>query len=214
MKYNKQTRRHFLQGLGGFALAMPTLFSLLPKAQAQALAANNKIFVAIGSLHGGLQDDLWLPSVAATNTQQLYTGDPNLGLDHVMRWDYLRNMKSSTVGTFNPTGQNIISPVLGDHLNGYIDNDYITLLNGIDFPFYSGHHRAWLGCFHDLDGPLTNYTHPALPSIDQVMGELIFVLSKWRPDGNSRDYSWKLGDYVSQWDSWKYLVNWSDRRWR
>jgi len=60
MKYDKVSRRHFLQGLGGFALAMPTLTSLLSES-ARAQAISIKPAVILSRLHHGCgwPENIW-----------------------------------------------------------------------------------------------------------------------------------------------------------
>ncbi len=53
MKYNKVSRRHFLQGTGGSLLALPFLPSLMSKAEAATLA-NPRFLVAYWNSHGGV----------------------------------------------------------------------------------------------------------------------------------------------------------------
>lgn len=64
MKYNRTTRRQFLRGAGGFALALPFLPSLAPAATLPA-----KRFVGIFHANG-IVPDKWFPATQATKVLQ------------------------------------------------------------------------------------------------------------------------------------------------
>lgn len=171
MKYNPISRRHFLQGLAGASLALPFMPSLMPKADA-AVFTGPKYFFLLASMHGCLADSSLYPSVAATKTQQLYTGSAASGLDHVARYDTLANLRTARTDSFNPTGALEVSPVLGNFLNPYIGK--INVLRGLDLMFGGGHHTGgYLGNFHGNDNASNGFdsrlTLPPMPTIDQVM---------------------------------------------
>lgn len=70
MKYNRMTRRMFLQGSGQFALAIPLLPSLLPKAEAQTVDASVK-YVQFIHNHGAFPSYFW-PS-SGNNPNQTFS---------------------------------------------------------------------------------------------------------------------------------------------
>src|SRR5688500_8107172 len=60
MKYNKWTRRHFLQGMGGFTLSLPFLPSLMSRQALAQAVSNSKCFFAMSTEHGGaLNSDIY-----------------------------------------------------------------------------------------------------------------------------------------------------------
>ncbi len=73
MKWDAVSRRHLLQGLGGFTLALPFLPSLAPRALAGVIPG--KRFIGIGNSHGVYPE--WWPSLSATQNlgQGVYAGD-------------------------------------------------------------------------------------------------------------------------------------------
>ncbi len=62
MKWNPYTRRMFLQGAGNFALAIPFLPSLMPRAAWGDTAAPAKRFVAICNDYGISLHENWHPT--------------------------------------------------------------------------------------------------------------------------------------------------------
>lgn len=182
MKYNRFSRRHFLQGMGGLTLALPFLPSLLPKAQA-AYFPGDKYFVAIGSAHGAVHPDNMYPEVDASTAHTLYSGDADQGLNHVIHDDQLSSLLTDRLGPLNPNVEGgaplnnqqdqEISPVLGDFLNPYVEK--MNVLRGIDIMWYIAHHRGgFLGRFRDTDdngGQTGGHQLPDMPTIDQRMAE-------------------------------------------
>ena len=182
MKYNAISRRHFLQGLGGFTLALPFLPSLMPKAHG-AYFSGPKYFVAIGSAHGAVSPENMYPRDLPSTPHQLYTGNAAQGLDHVIHDAQLSDTLSNRIGPLNPnvnggapvnpSAEQELSPVLGHFLNPYIEK--MNVLRGIDIMWYIAHHRGgFLGRFRDTDdnGSLTgNHSLPDMPTIDQRMAE-------------------------------------------
>lgn len=169
MKYDPINRRHFLQGLGKFSLALPLLPSLM-SSNAQAANINGpKYFVFISSGHGGVDYDHMYPTVPSANSQVLYANT-----QHSMRWDRLTNLLSAPrLPELSVNGQNELSPVLGSFLNPWLNR--INVIQGLDMLQNNGHHSAYLGNFHAHLGvnPTINMDpklkFPPMPTIDVVM---------------------------------------------
>ncbi|MFT3925616.1 MAG: DUF1552 domain-containing protein [Myxococcales bacterium] len=149
------SRRQFLRGAGGFALALPWLPSLLPSsAKAQSFVALPR-FVAITSPHGAVTGANFFPSDSLlTESQALYS-------DHTVRRGNLATSssggKASLSNILNAASANLSSSVLSR----------INVIRGFDLPFYIAHHTGGhLGNFGRSDqNPPINY----VPTIDQVM---------------------------------------------
>ena len=95
MKYNRISRRHFLQGAGGSFLALPFMPSLMPKAHADNVA-NPKFLVMFFNGHGGINLQnmnpiVTNPAIAGQLTQQaLYSS-----MGHNMVMGKLMNLRST-----------------------------------------------------------------------------------------------------------------------
>ncbi|MEZ0390849.1 MAG: DUF1552 domain-containing protein [Pseudobdellovibrionaceae bacterium] len=113
MKYNKLTRRHFLQGVGGSFLSLPFLPSLMSSAEAATLP-ERKFLVIFWSAHGGMQiQNLYPiisnPAVASKlTTQTLYSS-----VNHTAKYGNLVNLKT-TMGSNTP----YLATMLGNDLPG------------------------------------------------------------------------------------------------
>jgi hypothetical protein len=169
VRYESISRRHFLQGLG-CSLALPLLPSLASRASAAPFDAP-KYFIAIGTPHGCVPIEDWAPVEMPLNEVQLYSGDPSQGFDHRMHWGALPQLIQPNVHAYNPSGTPELSRVLGSFLNPYLDK--LTLINGLDIPFYIAHHRGGnLGNYHAMDnngGNLGSLHLPSMPTIDRVI---------------------------------------------
>ena len=88
-------RRHFLAGVGGFALAVPFLGSLEKRARASAPAVQPRYFY-FGTDHGGCWDSSFFPQV--TTTQTTTAGPPS-------------NTATLTVFGCNVTGDSLASVI-------------------------------------------------------------------------------------------------------
>jgi hypothetical protein len=156
---SRPTRRHFLRGVGGFALAIPFLPSLERAARAAA-APPIKRFVAFTTNHGGaLGVDLHPNPAILTQSQAL-------GFQTVRR-GALMDALTTSAGTaqLSPilsAASTALTPALVKKMN---------VLRGLMVPFYPGHQRAghlgnWAaGASNNAVPPF-----PHLPTIDQVMG--------------------------------------------
>ncbi len=174
MKYSKQSRRHFLQGVGGSLMALPVLPSLLTsEAHAQALASQQYL-VLIGTDHGGpgLHKD-WFPGPFIDNpTSSVFTpsilipaGGQN-GIAHTIRSARLSNLLTSSVGHDGGNvdgGQQRLSFILGSYLNPYLSK--INMLVGIDGYMAASAHS------HSITGGAQSIfpESPSWPTIDQFL---------------------------------------------
>jgi hypothetical protein len=149
---NNQTRRQFLRGLGGFALAVPFMPSL-----AHAQARPPRRFVALTTPHGGIWGRHMYPSDALLTEQTAFAG-------HTIRHGRLRAVRDGIAR---------LSPVLSAQTldDGLLNK--INVLRGLDVPYYLAHHRGGhLGNFADNDGNGAEGAFVqswARPTIDQVM---------------------------------------------
>lgn len=127
MKYNRTTRRMFLQGAGNFLLAVPLLPSLLPReARAQAVMANKRFITIAGSLDLGHNAN-WIPSL----TPNVYRNIPQPANsdNRGFRWQPLRD--------FVPNSSTPLARVYGTHLNNYLRS--LSIMRGLDIGGYFGH---------------------------------------------------------------------------
>ncbi len=155
------SRRQFLRGAGGFALALPFLGSLVPR---EALAgtppyAANPRFVAFATHHGGVwPQSMWPGLDTMPNQETLFAG-------HDMHWGGLQRTVQGSKAS--------LSPVLTAHKDLLTESvaSKMNVLRGLDVMFYIAHNTGGhLGNFARNDG--NDETLPDLewvPTIDQVM---------------------------------------------
>ncbi len=192
MKYNRMTRRHFLNGVGKSALALPFMPSLMSTAEAQALP-NAKCVVIFWTGHGGVA------------TQNMYPIETNPGIanqlsmqtlysaqSHSVRYGNLVNMKTTRASNLNylpaMLGQDIHTE-MGETIDG---SSYSISRGGVDFDngqarltpvvgsFVSDAHLAKMNLIAGLDmmhdsghnfaqtGNFCNYSGNSLSNSDQV----------------------------------------------
>jgi len=149
--FNRLSRRQFLLGAGGTALALPLLPSLLPRearAAAEAAASAERYFVHMTTWHGLFQSQFFGPLLdqAATQTQS-YGGVAIRGAS-----------LASAATTAN--GMTVISDVLQAKSSALSTRmlSRMNVINGLDFAVSVGHNRGG-----PLGGDATN------PTIDQVL---------------------------------------------
>lgn len=121
-------RRQFLVGAGGFALALPTLESLLPR---HALAAASpKRFVMFFTMQGGVRANAMYPSESTLDgSQPLYPG-------HDARFGKLKLDVSGGRASLSRTltaGSDVLTSARVAKLN---------LLAGLDIMYYMGHNEG------------------------------------------------------------------------
>src|SRR5215510_12239575 len=134
----RRGRRHFLRGIGGFALALPFMESLLGRTAAAAPTAATPRFVGLLSGHGGLWPENMYPGDAMLDqTQSLYTG-------HVARWGALQRKIEGDVAELSAVLRADAS-LLTDALASKL-----MVVRGLDLAFKMGHCASGaLGNFAD-----------------------------------------------------------------
>ncbi len=168
MKFNPLSRRHFLQGIGRAALALPLLPSLMPRNAFAQNIERPKFFVFMCSGHGAVNYENMYPQFVDPQSSWLYQ---NLG--HQVQWEALSNLTAAPRIPELGNGQQELSPVLGSFLNSYLDK--INVIQGLDITIGYAHQRAYLGNFHgsDLRDAGANMdprlTLSPMRSVDQVM---------------------------------------------
>ena len=153
-------RRHFLTGLGGFALAIPFLPSLERQARAMGPTASKRFFY-LGTDHGGCWDTNFFPTVNMTQSATVVPG---------------HTVSAGTLSATVSNGQAVLSPVLtassATLTPGLLAK--MNVLRGLDVPWYIGHNTGQhLGNFarNDNNGA-DGMAVTALgnrPTIDQIM---------------------------------------------
>ena len=178
MKYHRLSRRHFLQGLGGGALALPFLPSLMGRAEAQTMTAP-RFFITSWVGHGGISVENAYPidsTVSLTDTT-LY---PASGADgpHVAKSGRILDLKRTHAQTVAARAQLLadadagaarFSPLIGS----FVEDPLLAKMNvlrGIDFLSWGGHTRGYLGNFPNRDGGVDNgLADVPTPTIDAVI---------------------------------------------
>lgn len=156
-------RRQFLRGVGGVALGLPFLPSLVPgRAYAQSVSFDaGPRFMSLCTNHGGVREANMFPAASvAAEQSQLYPG--------------LTIRRGALARTVN--GQRAsLSPVLSGAASVLSDR-LVTKMNvlwGLDIPFYIAHHTGGhLGNYarndgNGADGQMVQQQH--MPTIDQLM---------------------------------------------
>lgn len=146
MKYDPINRRHFLQGLGGFALAIPLLPSLLSTAEAQSLDVSPCLVMLRTGL-GGLNDRNVKPDLARLQ-EQTYNIRPGYDIHY-------SQLPSS------------ICPSLSSSFDGL--RSKMNLLSGLDIPQVMGH-NSW-GIGGNFYGIGQDDKQNFVPTIDQFLAK-------------------------------------------
>lgn len=155
------SRRMFLRGVGGAALAIPLLPSLLSReAEAQVRTRRNPYFVSFLSAHGGVfASNMYPPDATLTDSAMAANGH------HAVRRGRLRASVSNGVASLSPVlsaPSNVLTPSVVSKMN---------VLRGLDITYDIAHHNngASLGNMaHNSSNP-DPYTGGPRRSIDQVM---------------------------------------------
>jgi hypothetical protein len=153
-------RRHFLAGLGGFALAIPFLSSLEKPARAGGASGRPRFFY-LGTDHGGCWDTSFFPTTPTPKTATVTPG-------HVVVSGPLSAKVASgkaTISEVLSAGATALTPALVGKMN---------LLRGLDVPWYIAHNTGQhLGNFarNDNNGSegAAVSTLGMRPTIDQLM---------------------------------------------
>lgn len=161
MKYNRMTRRMFLQGTGGTLLSMPFLTSLLPReAWGQSSGTTVKRYISILSGYEVGHNSLWLPRIGGSITNLV---QPNRvlnpgGSHHQVRWQPLSE--------FVPNSSTALAPLYGTHLNSHLQ--HLNIMRGLDYPFRYGHGGGHImGALNDAEG--VRGSLPQIPTIDTIL---------------------------------------------
>ncbi|MGV3620030.1 MAG: hypothetical protein ACO1OB_04395, partial [Archangium sp.] len=178
MKYDRLTRRHFLQGLGGASLALPLLPSLISRAEAQTMTTP-RFFVSSWVGHGGLSEENTYPLDAMVNLTDatLYADAAGDG-PHIGKWGNLLDLKRTHAAGNSARTQTMpdldsgaarISPLIGSFVEDAL-LEKMNVLRGIDFLHGGGHTRGYLGNFTNRDGGVDNgLADVPVPTIDAVI---------------------------------------------
>ena len=156
----KLGRRHFLAGVGGFALAIPFLPSLEKQANADAAAARPNFFY-LGSDHGGCWDNHFFPTSATPNSAPVVSGH---SVSSGALTATVNDGKASLSAVLNASSSTLSSALVAK----------MNVLRGLDVPWYIAHNTGLhLGNFARNDGNGgDNLVVAALgmrPTIDQLM---------------------------------------------
>ena len=181
------SRRRFLRGAGGAALALPTLPSLLPRSAAAAVS-RDRCFLALGTMHGGVWSSNMFPDDSVLADHSTYAG-------HTIRHAALSATTSGTTRT--------LSPVLAAPSTALTDRILarMNVVRGLDIPWYIEHHSGGhLGNFASNDGNgvdgVRMFAYPS-PTVDQVLA----WSDTFYPDTSSVvERSVSVGSRAMSWD--------------
>jgi Protein of unknown function (DUF1552) len=145
MKYNRMTRRMFLQSSGTSLMAIPFLTSLLPKEAWGQTATPVKRFVSLFSSFELGHNSYWLPRIGGSETN---LPQPNRILNpggghHPVRWQPLSEFISSS--------STPLAPLYGTTLNSHLQ--HINIFRGMDHALRYGHGSGQLlGAMNTSEG--------------------------------------------------------------
>jgi len=156
----KLGRRHFLTGLGGFALAIPFLPSLEKQASGAAAAARPNFFY-LGSDHGGCWDDNFFPTSAMPSSVAAAPGHTVTSGPLAAK---VASGRASLSSVLNASSTALTSALVAK----------MNVLRGLDVPWYIAHNTGLhLGNFARNDGNggdnLVVAAMGMRPTIDQLM---------------------------------------------
>lgn len=155
----RQNRRQFLQGVGGFTLALPFLPSLVEKAHAQAFTPLPRM-VMMATQHGAAFHENMFP--AATTPFNIFS-------DHVGRQSPLSLKVEGSKASLSPVltaPSTLFTPKITAKMN---------TLAGVDMPFDQGHHTGGYLGNHAAGAAMSDSSHPVTknlpprPTLDQIM---------------------------------------------
>jgi hypothetical protein len=156
-------RRHFLAGVGGFALAIPFLASLAKKAHAAGSVVQPRYFY-FGTDHGGCWDSSFFPQVTTTQSTTV-PGVPG----HTVSAGPLAVAVAGTKATMG--GSKVLTASSSSFTPTLVAK--MNVLRGLDVPWYISHNTGLLGNFarndnNGADGKAVTALG-GRPTIDQVM---------------------------------------------
>jgi hypothetical protein len=162
-KPTSTTRRFFLRGVGGAALALPFLPSLLPTGTRAQPPAQPRRFIAVKSGNGQMALD-WFPTATPAGYvlhDALYSGDKADGTTALHENVPGTPYRQARLSDFAATG---LSRIVGTAFNPFLDK--MGLVRGLDQLQYTSHNSCCtLGNYGE--GPDVGGT--PMPTIDQVM---------------------------------------------
>ncbi|MDX2019482.1 MAG: DUF1552 domain-containing protein [Deltaproteobacteria bacterium] len=152
----RANRRQVLRGAGGFALSLPFLPSLLPRAMAAPVRTPR--FFLMATEHGGIKNENMFPSDASlTDKSELRPG-------HQVSYG---KIKVSTQGNDAVVSEVLRAPA--SKLNQRIV-DRMNVMRGLSVPFDLGHNTGGaLGNYNRTNKEPANLPRLYIPTIDQVM---------------------------------------------
>ena len=160
MKYNKTSRRMFLQGAGNLMLAVPFLPSLVPReARAQAASANLRFITISGGLDLGHNAN-WIPSLTPENYRAIPqpTNSDARGFRHQSLRDFVPNSSAA------------LAPLYGTALNNYLNS--VNILRGLDHGGHYAHGMApKLGSYKKGDVHNGDSLGARPPTIDYLLSQ-------------------------------------------
>jgi hypothetical protein len=201
MKYNKLTRRMFLQGSGGALVAIPFLESLLPStAWGQTSQAPKRFLSIVSNLDIGHNSN-WYPNASGTNTYNIPQPNrilPGINGQQDIRWQPLRE--------FAPTGSSPLATIWGSSVSPYLES--MNILRSLDFADRRGHDtcRVLGGLGFTMTGEWTRLAK--IPTIDHIINNKI---GDGRPlifaGGTGNDWislapDSKVGSIRGTWSGW------------
>jgi hypothetical protein len=156
------SRRHFLRGAGGFALALPFLTSLAERsAYGQATYVRRPRLFWLGTEHGGAYDSNMYPALAMTTDTAMAFAD------HPVRYGMLAPRTEGMDTVLSPilrARASSLTPALVRKMN---------VLRGLDISFYIGHNSgSHLGNYAANDGNGGDgqaVQRDPRPTIDQIL---------------------------------------------
>ncbi len=160
MKYNRLTRRMFLQGSGKTLMAMPFLTSLLPReAWGQAATVPKRYVSFISNEYEIGHNAAWLPN---TNDSVINLVQPNRTLNPAgqpaVRWQPLSE--------FVPNSATPLARLYGTSLNNHLS--HLNIIRGLDLAARFGHGAGQtLGAIMNADG--ANGSLANLATMDSVL---------------------------------------------
>ncbi|MCX6123538.1 MAG: DUF1552 domain-containing protein [Proteobacteria bacterium] len=194
MKFDKLTRRHFLNGICGQSLSLPFLSSLWSKELLAAEPVNDKCIFLIWSPHGGVKSQFLLPPALQsptgpypTLTEEVllaaYTAGGNIAPEHKIRSQSLTSFLFTDPVTGLPQFSHIVGPKLSAFLSKMI------VARGIDIPScHNGHINGSWGNFRASTNAFEKY-HTFMSrtaTIDQVLANSSSFYSTFQLNNSTR----------------------------
>ncbi|NUO49813.1 MAG: DUF1552 domain-containing protein [Polyangiaceae bacterium] len=162
MKFNRKSRRFFLQGAGATLLALPMLESLLPKGV--AMAATPKSFIGIGAWNGLYRmygpDSQLMPRTPESNGSLVGLSKVNVPGCHAIHHGLLSELATANGGRISEIIDEEFTPLLPK----------MMMMQGFDFiglGWY--HHYGQFGNWHRTAG--MDEGNPDMATLDNVLAD-------------------------------------------